>query len=543
MAVSSPPRRAGLDPLDDGALPTRPPRSRAWLGVGAVVLLAGALRTIDLDTGLPLLTRPDEPTVVTRAVSALGGEVLPPAFDWPPLSSYLLAGVFAVARFVDPEVLTDQRSLYLVARWLFVGVALAAVALTGALGARLADGPRSRATVAVGAAATLGVSYVSVRLGRIAHPEHLQLALVVGALLAACAFDRSRSWWPLALAGGLAGLAGATKYLGIAAGLPALAAIVAWRGTGGVRRAGQLAVLAAAAAAGVLAGTLGTVLSPRFVEGFAWQWRHQAGGHLGYEAQTSGWVFHATTSMPGNWGWPMTILAVIGVVVVAIRGTRPQRLTALLAVALYVVIGASRVAFPHYILLVVPLLAPLAVVALVRLAALVHHEHMTWAAGTVLTIALAVPFVDTVRYVETAGASDTRLLAITAIEDLPARAWFEGHTIPPSALRVDDVSTYSFGTDPSVLECDCFAVLSSYMEDRYRRRPDLYANEIGVYDAIRTLGDVREVVAPTVPLSYRWDLLPQWGPRGVPLRNPLAAVGPTITIVDLRKVRITPRPR
>jgi hypothetical protein len=521
MAVRTVPR------ADAG--PAAPPRRRRpqpdrvlWAGLLAIVALAAALRVPALFTGLPLLVRPDEPTVVTRALAALDGQLLPPAFDWPPLSSYLLAPVLALTDGIDP---------YRVARVVFLLVALVTVALTGLLGARLADrkdDAKDRRVVALGAAAALAVSYVSVRGSRIAHPEHLQMAFMVASLLATLAFDRTRRWAPLVAAGALAGLAGATKYLGVTVVLPALLAVV-WHAAPPARKAAQAAALTATAAAGVVAGTLGTVLTSRFVDGFAWQLAHQAGGHLGYEATAPGWWFHLTQSLPGNWGWPLTLLAVAGVVAVAAQGTRAQRLTIAFAVALFAVVGASRVLFPHYVLLLYPFLAPLAVVAAQRLA-----RRRSAVVAVALALALTPTLLDDVRYLRAAAAPDTRLLAIDAVNDLPGPAWVEGHTIPGEATRPQDTAVYAFGTSLDVLDCGCFAVISSYQEQRYRRLPQRYAQEVAVYDALRARGRVVGTIAPDEPLSYRWDLLPQWGAGDLPLTGPPGPVGPTITVLDLR---------
>jgi hypothetical protein len=76
--------------------------------------------------------------------------------------------------------------------------------------------------------------------------------------------------------------------------------------------------------------------------------------------------------------------------------------------------------------------------------------------------------------------------------------------------------------------------LSSLQEDRYRRLPSRYPREVAGYESIRRAGRRIAVVEPTLPLSYRWDLLPQWGLDRIPLRGPLPRVGPTVTILDLR---------
>lgn len=89
----------------------------------------------------------------------------------------------------------------------------------------------------------------------------------------------------------------------------------------------------------------------------------------------------------------------------------------------------------------------------------------------------------------------------------------------------------AIGLVPQVVGCHCYVVLSSYMEDRYRREPIRYRKEVAVYDAVRTSGAVVAVVKPTIPLSCRWDLLPQWGEDAVAFHR--QTIGPTITVVKL----------
>ncbi|HWB70820.1 MAG TPA: phospholipid carrier-dependent glycosyltransferase [Egibacteraceae bacterium] len=534
--------RSAAPPLVAGVLP----RDAVLLGgLAVVVAAAAALRLPHLSAHLPALVHPDEPTVVGRALGVLDGQLVPPQFDWPPLSAYVMAAAVAVTGLVEPGLAADPGRLYLLGRLLFLAVAVTAVALTGLLGAALAERPGSGAardgrwpvrTTAWVAAGAMAISYTSLRLSRIAHPEHLQIVWTLAALLATLAYDRCRRLRWLAAAGALAGLAGATKYLGVTVALPAAVAVWWWPGAPARRRGVHLALLAGSAAAAFVAGTLGTVLrGGRFVEGLLWQVGHQAGGHLGYEAAGPGWLFHFTTAMPGNWGWPLTLLAAGGSGWVAARGSRPQRLVALFAVALFVVIGASRVRFPHYLLIVYPELAALAAVALVHtVGGLARRGRLARGAGAVLATAVAgsalAAGLDDVRLLRASGSPDTRLLAAEAVATLDGPVWAEGHSVPDPP----GVAVFSFGTTPQVLDCGCYAVVSSYQEQRYRRRPDLYRAESAVYERLRAQGRVVAVIAPAVPLSYRWDLLPQWGVGELPLSGPVGPTGPTITILDLR---------
>lgn len=495
-------------------------------GLAVIAAAAAVPRVVHLGAHLPGLVAPDEPTVMDQAVALAHGHGWPRRFDWPPLAAELLAAAMRA---------TGRVGDYLFARGLFVAVALATVAATGVLGAALVPGrPRwARRVAAWTAAALLGVSYLSVRLSRQVHPEHLQMLLVLASFGCTLRYDRDgRRLW-LAGAGALAGLAGATKYLGALAAIPAGVATLGRRG-----RARGLALLAGCAAVGFLAGAPSLIAHPSaFADGLRYQFGHQASaGHLGYDAAGGQWWFHLTRSLPGNWGRPATVLALAAVVVGAARGTRRERLAAAFVLPAFALIGASRVRFPHYVLLVVPFLAAAAGAAAARLVGVARRLRwarpvVTTALAGVLAVSLAPTALDDARLVRASGATDTREVA-TAL--LAAR-------LPGAPVVTEQYGALrgarlvpAFGLAPTMLGCGCVVVLSSYQEERFRREPSHYAREVARYDALRAQGRVVAVVRPGRPLPYDWDLLPQWGLRRIPLRGPTGPVGPTVWILDLR---------
>ena len=93
----------------------------------------------------------------------------------------------------------------------------------------------------------------------------------------------------------------------------------------------------------------------------------------------------------------------------------------------------------------------------------------------------------------------------------------------------------NMGAVEDLINCDCFAVTSSYMEERFRREPRRYSSEVAAYDLLRKVGRVRATFEPTIPSTYRWDLIPQWGIKSIPLTESVGLVGPTITVYDLRQ--------
>lgn len=544
-----------------GAAAPRGGAVRAWwpavVVVALALLLAAALRLPGLTSSLPA-TQPDEPTVVTRAQGWLAGETTPPGFDWPLGASLLAAGGIRVGETLGVTSRDGSvTEVYGFLRWVFAAVALATVAATGWLAAVLAGdagrGAPAAARHAVAVAAGVGagivaVDFVMVRLSRQVQPDHAQALAVLLALLAAVVADRATTtrarvagWLG---AGALAGVAGGMKYLGItAAAVPAVAALT----RGGVtwsRRILPAAGVAVAAVAGFVVATGGTVVSGAFVDGFVEQVLHQRGGHLGYDHGGPTWWHHLVVTLPGSLGWAVVVAVVAAVGWALVAGDRGLRLVAGYAVGLYAVIGLSRIEFPHYVVIVVPVLAAVTGAAAgrgVRAArSALGRRAVPWlvvAAGLVVA-ALVPPALNGVRLLRSTAAPDTRevvparlgaALAEAGLVDVPL--WTESYTGvgAAEAEATGGRLVFGFGEAPEVLDCACVALVSSYQEQRYAADPRTAV----VYERLRQEGRVLVEVAPGVPLSYRWDLLPTWGLGAVPLAGDLPALGPTVTALDL----------
>lgn len=492
-------------------------------GLGLIAVAALVLRTVHLGAHLPQLVSPDEPTVMDRALALLHGHA-PTEWDWPQGAMSFLAALIGVTRALTPWA---DGTPWLFGRVAFALVAVGAVVLTGVLGAELAgDDTRRRRVTAWIAAALVAVSFLSVRLSRAIQPDHLQVVFMLGALLCALRHDRGTRW--VAGAGLLAGAAGATKYVGVLVVVPAAVLIVLERRGRWVR---DLVVLAATTVVGFLALAWGALVEPRgFWDGLTGQFGHQAGGHLGYDGESTGWWFHATRSLPGNWGWGITVVAALGMIAALVIGDRRQRVVALFAAGLFAVVGLSRVEFPHYMVIVVPLLAVLAALLVARV---VDGATPAFALVAVVGVVLLVlpTLADDVRLARAAGAPDTRELVDPFLRSLDGLVLTERYaSLPGTGVPIGD-----FGSRAGAVDCDCYAVLSSYMEDRFRREPDRYAAQVAAYDQLRAAGTVVRVIGPRPRLAYNWDVLPRWGLDAVPLSGHISAVGPTITVLDLRR--------
>lgn len=511
------------------------------VGVLLFVMAVGLLlRAPDLFAGLPSTPQPDEGTTVTRAWAALQDrQFAPPTWDWPPLSALLLAAAAGAARVTGLANLPEATSLFTFGRVVFLGIAVLVIGASAGLAWRAAE-ERDRTIAGLGAGLLVAVSFVAVRSARSINPDHLQMLLVAVSVTVALHADRRGGTWPwLATAGAAAGLAGATKYLGAVAAVAAIG--VALGRAGWPARTRGVAVVGVSGLLGFIAGTAGSAFDVRSVaDGLAWQFRHQAEGHLGFEATGNGLWFHLRESWVGNWGIPLTVVMIVALVTVVLRGTRPERLLAAPLLGFLAFTITTNVRFPHYILPGLPLAAALLAVWVARASRALTLDR--WRPQTVaalslgLLVATAAPTVaHDLRLVRHASVLDTRVL----VDERLAELGLDGSDVLAesyaSAGRAQ-VVTFTWGdSELDPLDCACVILISNYQEGRYRRLPDRYADEVAVYEALRAAGDVIDVVGPDVELSYRWDGLPQWGVGALPLTGPPSPTGPTVTILDLRR--------
>lgn len=531
--VSPPVATAPPDADRDGGVPPRR-RGGALVAVVAVGLVAVGLRLVGLTAGLPELPAADEPFIADRALEVAGGELTPSRWDWPPLVFSVLGGAVRAASLAGAGI--DQRAeVYVPGRYLFVGISLLLVAATGWLAAEALAGRRHRRAVAIGSAAVMAVSYLTVHGARSMHPEQLQALLAVGSLAVLLRYERTgRRPALLAAAGGLAGLAAATKYLGGIVAVPVALAVLTAPGMSWARRAGRAGLAGGAAVVGFVAATSGAALTDLggLIDGLAFQLSHQTGGHLGYEAQGPGWLFHLTRSYPGTWGWPLTVLGLVGTAAALVWGGRRMRLVASAAVPVWLLASVSQVRFPHYIEITLPVVA---VLGLTLVAALVADRSPRLGATAVaaVLVTLLPTVLHDVRLIRAELAPDTRMAALERIPDLRRMGPVVTEGFAPASTGADrDVS--AAGNHPDLLDCDCILLLNSHKEGQFRRRPDLYAPYVAFYDRLRERGRTIEVIAPRRDLSYRWQLLPRHGLAGIPLTGPVGRVGPTLTVLDLR---------
>ena len=346
--------------------------SSTRLALGLIVLLALILRLWGLNFGLPYVIQPDEPSVELRALHMwYAGDLNPHYFVYPSLfydmQALLAFAVAHVGGLLQPDILRHPLGhlplFYLAGRALTTMLGTATVLVAYLVGRYL--NPR----LGLNAALFLAVA-----------PQHVQqshyitvdaptaLFTALAALFAIRALMQAGRIGDVVLSAVAAGLAAGTKYnAGLALLLPLAAVFLSeqsWK-----RRLGASA---AAAAACVTTFVLTTpfALLDRGQAGRPWPFlnslqvvsRHYAAGHPGAEGNDNAIWYLQYLGRDGILA-PMTILALAGIAVIAIRYRRAGLVLLSFVVAYYALLCSTFVRFDRNLLPLLPFLALLAAAA------------------------------------------------------------------------------------------------------------------------------------------------------------------------------------
>jgi hypothetical protein len=392
--------------------------------VGAVFGVALGVRVWGVGFGLPELYHPDEPAYVLQALAV--GRGLPDGLTFanPPLFKYVLlaeyAGDYALERlaghvrsqqdFVD-QFRADPSRLYLIARLTSATFgALTAVAAL-ALGATVAG---RRAGVIAGS--LTAITYLLTRDSHFGVNDALVSLLVTLGLIFCVRVLRAGSRADYLLAGGLAGLAFAAKYHGIALLLPLGLAHV-WRPRAARCASNLVVALVAGTVAAVAAFPSLVTETDRVVRDvYVHLYLDAVGGYDGLDPD-GGYAFYARALVIGL-GWPVLAGAVVGLGLGILARGRSMLVVASLPVGLLAVLGAQHLYFARFLLPAVPAIVVTAAAALDRLCALYP------VAGLAAALVVGSPsLIDVARFDSLLAREDTRTLARDWIAtNLPAGA-------------------------------------------------------------------------------------------------------------------------
>lgn len=416
------------------------PRMRLRLALAGILVLAAGLRLWGTVFGVPA-RHPDEFNFVYwPLLFFMSGNLNPGFFYYPHLQYYLLGLVYG-AHFLWHQIFGagwsleqaagyayfwDRDTPLLLARLTSVVMAVVTVGWVWVLARRVSGN-----WTGLAAALLLAVGVLHVRQSPLAAVDVPMACWYVGAVWAAVRLLEQDCLVDYALAGGLVGLAGATKYQGALAGVAVFVAHLLARRSMLDRRL-WLAGLAAVAV--FLATTPYVVLDfAGFRRGFSAVVDHTLQGR---EDLGPGWWYHLHTSLRYNLGWPGLALLALALAHACWRPRREVWAVWSGFLAYYLAIGAGHLVFVRYAI-------PLAVLQAVLVAGLLAElKEARWQWLVLAGVALG-PFYNSVRVAQVLATSDTRQQAREWIEaQVPAGATlcnFGGWAGDPPLNSVEDL--------------------------------------------------------------------------------------------------------
>lgn len=501
--------------------------------VGVVVLVGVLLRLRGITWGLPYLYDPDEHFLVDPAVRFVTtGDLNPHSFFYPgstimytlglAYGAYWIVGHFA-GWFPDLESFgelfsSNPTSFYLMARIIAIAMATLSIPLVYPLTRRMAG-----KGAALAAAAFVAVSPLHIAYSRVIRTDPLMTTFLLAAMLCAVkAMDR-HSGRLFLLGGAFIGLATATKFPGISGAIIPVMAI----GLATAPLAIPWVIRARWLGAAVLGGIVAfAVAAPFVITGIREvYWVLVMEGGRGHVSATGGrglpnYLWYLTGPLRHAMGWPLELMALLGLVVSVRSGSRPRLLLAGFSLLFLLGIGMSLKRWDRWIVPLMPFVAMLAAIGLERIVqALAWFRSRPLAqelSVVALGLALVIPSVSDALH-RGGTTSDSRDIA---------KVWIEGHVPPGSKLAVEqytppisrreyhvfvalkgelqrDTTTRGYkgvlgdmrALDPLRVKGIEYVVVSDYL-DRFRTERDTYPDEVRFYEELFRASDLLYELKP-----------------------------------------------
>ncbi len=332
-----------------------------WSWTTRTVVLATlfglALRAYGLTWGLPdkwhlSSYHPDEWTIFSHASRiVLTGDFNPHFFNYGSLPIYLSAAVLWITRTAS-DLPSPQGILVIRALSALAGV------ITIPLAASVARRALGSAWAGAGAALFCAVTPVHVMCSQFGTVDAIGACFLTASVAVGLRLleDDRRRWY--ALAGLFAGLAAATKYVGVLAVLPAYAAHMArrrdWRG---LYDENALLIPLAAGLAFAVACPYALLDYGTFRADFAFEARHiRQGATTEMMGKPPLWFF-VSEALPCALGWPMLALSGLSLGLVLLRRRAGAAILAAWCVLLCLLHGSGREIFVRYVVPIAPFLA------------------------------------------------------------------------------------------------------------------------------------------------------------------------------------------
>jgi hypothetical protein len=404
------------------------------IGLGAVLLVAAALRLHGIHWGLPDAVHPgyswhaDEGYHIGWALRLAAGDPLPANFIYGGTLYYsMLNGYVALGSLLEPwlDGFNPLANVMLVGRYAMVLVSLLGVALTYATGRLLFD----RATALL-AAAIVGASPAHVFLTGTVRPDETAALLAIAFAWLAAWILRSgsaRTAPEVLLIGAASGIALALRFPTV---LFAAAPVAAWlwrdrpAGVGAAARLllPRLLVIAPISALAYCVASPHSLMAPdMLLAGLRGQWLYQSGVFADAIGQGPGLYQYGWLQLAQALGTPLHVLALGGVALALARRDAPSLLLLAAVVPYLLLTSVASWVLVRYVLPLVPLLALLAaafVVAGARIASPLRRAFPL-AAAVALAWTLAA---DTAFARVQAGPNPRELASYWMTRDLPPDA-------------------------------------------------------------------------------------------------------------------------
>lgn len=442
------------------------PRSTRLSILFAILLVALAVRLVGLQFGLPFAyARPDETEAAGPAVTYLtSGSLRPQFFQWPSLFSYIVAALYALyggvfgfvtghaslAAFVESRYQWFAPFL-LIPRVFSMAMGVLTVGAVYALGRRVFD-----EAIALVGALFLALCFLHVRDSHFGMSDVTMTLFVVLAVLAAVLWQQKGGVPRALLAGLLVGLAGSTKYNGLAVAVAFVFAAVmqlfparvteratAERATeerptttrvtsvtSPTSALTETAAFGIAVALSFFGGSPYILLEwSRFVTDIGTVQETMATGHGGMQI-SRGWWYFGSVILPAALGWPLYIASLVGIGGLGAEAVTRQRrhVAVFLAfpLAYYLYAGRSYSVFARYIEPVIPFLclaAAWTVATGVRLAARSEAHAPASRSQSIAIAVTALLFVtptawSTIQLDRLLSRTDNRVVAAHALADV-----------------------------------------------------------------------------------------------------------------------------
>lgn len=379
----------------------------------AIILIGAAVRYLGITFGLPMyLIRPDELTLISRALQFGTGDLNPHYFNYPSLYMYILFffyGVyFAVGSIIglfngQMDFLglfnTDPSSFILISRSFSALCGVLTIYVVYRIGMTMKD-----KLTGLTAALFTSLAYLHVRDSHFGVTDvtvTLFIACSVLFMLKSLANPATRYYF---LAGLFAGLSTSTKYLGIVLPVPMLIAhyysLKNLHGRFHILRDWfdrRLVVFCAALILFFLIGTPYALLDYKtFFSGF-----FREVGFVMVDKQEEffhrGWFFYLWFSLFHGLGWPFLLASIIGIIF-SLRNI-PRKSLVLLAFPLvfYLITGKSFRGYVRYAIPFVPFLSVTAAVCVTSIIESIKLGNRYKAhAGLLITVLLLIPSISNI---------------------------------------------------------------------------------------------------------------------------------------------------